>query len=33
MSGDSINVQPVKNLVRAGYGFNNVALFERWGNH
>ena len=28
MSGDSINVQPVKNLVRAGYGFNNVALFE-----
>ena len=28
MSGDSIHVKPVNNLVRAGYGFNNVALFE-----
>ncbi len=28
MSGDSINVKPVKNLVRAGYGFNNIAVFE-----
>lgn len=28
MSGDSIHVEPVKNLVRAGYGFNNTAVFE-----
>lgn len=28
MSGDSINIKPVNNLVRAGYGFNNVAVFE-----
>ena len=28
MSGDSIYVEPVKNLVRAGYGFNNVAIYE-----
>ena len=28
MSGDAIYVDSVDNLVRAGYGFNNVALFE-----
>jgi protein involved in polysaccharide export with SLBB domain len=28
MSGDSIHVKSVNNLVRAGYGFNNVAVFE-----
>ena len=28
MSGDSIHIEPVKNLVRAGYGFNNTAIFE-----
>ena len=28
MSGDSVYVEPVKNLVRAGYGFNKVAVFE-----
>ena len=28
MSGDSVYVEPVKNLVRAGYGFNNTAVFE-----
>ncbi len=28
MSGDSIHVLPVESLVRAGYGFNNVATFE-----
>lgn len=28
MSGDSIHVKPAKNLVRAGYGFNNIAVFE-----
>ena len=28
MSGDAIYVQSVGNLVRAGYGFNNVAMFE-----
>ena len=28
MSGDSIHVEPVKNLVRAGYGFNNTYVFE-----
>lgn len=28
MSGDSINIKPVNNLVRAGYGFNNIAVFE-----
>tara|TARA_B100000579_G_scaffold324280_1_gene274041 strand:- start:2368 stop:4170 length:1803 start_codon:yes stop_codon:yes gene_type:complete len=28
MSGDSIHVQSVNNLVRAGYGFNNVAIYE-----
>lgn len=27
-SGDSIYIEPVKNLVRAGYGFNNTAVFE-----
>ena len=27
-SGDSIHVSPVNNLVRAGYGFNSVAVFE-----
>ncbi|MDA8862075.1 SLBB domain-containing protein [Gammaproteobacteria bacterium] len=28
MSGDSIHIGPVSNLVRAGYGFNNTAVFE-----
>ncbi len=28
MSGDSIHVESVKNLVRAGYGFNKTAVFE-----
>ena len=28
MSGDSIHVAPSKNLVRAGYGFNEIAVFE-----
>lgn len=28
MSGDAIYVESVENLVRAGYGFNNVAIFE-----
>ena len=28
MSGDSIHIEPVKNLVRAGFGFNNTAVFE-----
>jgi protein involved in polysaccharide export with SLBB domain len=28
MSGDSIHIGPVTNLVRAGYGFNNTAVFE-----
>ena len=28
MSGDSIHIEPVQNLVRAGYGFNNAAIFE-----
>jgi protein involved in polysaccharide export with SLBB domain len=28
MSGDSIHIGPVTNLVRAGYGFNNTAIFE-----
>ncbi len=28
LSGDSIHIEPVKNLVRAGYGFNNTAVFE-----
>ena len=28
MSGDAIYVEPVKSLVRAGYGFNNIAVFE-----
>ena len=28
MSGDSIHVEPSKNLVRAGYGFNEIAVFE-----
>ena len=28
MSGDSVYIEPVKNLVRAGYGFNNTAVFE-----
>ncbi len=28
MSGDSIYIEPVKNLVRAGYGFNNIAIYE-----
>ena len=32
MSGDSINVKPVKNLVRAGHGFNNIAMFEMLDN-
>tara|TARA_B100000963_G_scaffold348380_1_gene355889 strand:+ start:4102 stop:5919 length:1818 start_codon:yes stop_codon:yes gene_type:complete len=32
MSGDSIHVEPVKNLVRAGYGFNNTAVFEMLEN-
>lgn len=27
-SGDSIHVEPVLNLVRAGYGFNKTAIFE-----
>ena len=27
-SGDSIHIEPVKNLVRAGYGFNKTAIFE-----
>ncbi len=32
MSGDSIHVKPVQNLVRAGYGFNNTAVFEMLDN-
>jgi protein involved in polysaccharide export with SLBB domain len=28
MSGDSIHVSSAMNLVRAGYGFNNTAIFE-----
>ncbi len=28
MSGDSIHIEPVKNLVRAGYGFNNIGIYE-----
>ena len=28
MSGDSIHIESSKNLVRAGYGFNEVAVFE-----
>ena len=28
MSGDSVYVEPVKNLVRAGYGLNRTAVFE-----
>jgi polysaccharide export outer membrane protein len=28
MTGDSIHIGPVNNLVRAGYGFNNTAIFE-----
>ncbi len=28
MSGDSIHIEPVKNLVRAGYGFNNIGTYE-----
>lgn len=28
MSGDSIYIEPVNKLVRAGYGFNNIAIFE-----
>jgi protein involved in polysaccharide export with SLBB domain len=28
MSGDSIHIGSVTNLVRAGYGFNNTAVFE-----
>ena len=28
MSGDSIHIGAVKNLVRAGYGFNNSAIYE-----
>ncbi len=31
-SGDSINISPVKNLVRAGSGFNHEALFELKNN-
>lgn len=31
-SGDSINVAPVKNLVRAGYGLNNIAVYELLDN-
>ncbi len=27
-SGDSIHVKPVKNLIRAGYGFINTAIYE-----
>ena len=27
-SGDSIHIKSVSNLVRAGYGFNNIAVFE-----
>lgn len=27
-SGDSIHIQAVNNLVRAGYGFNNIATYE-----
>jgi len=32
LSGDSIYIKPVGNLVRAGYGFNNVAVFEMKNN-
>jgi len=32
LSGDSIHVEPVENLVRAGYGFNNTAVFEMRDN-
>ena len=28
MSGDSIYIEPARSLVRAGYGFNNVAIYE-----
>ena len=28
MSGDSIHIKPAGNLVRAGYGFNETAVFE-----
>ena len=28
MSGDSLHIEPVKNLVRAGHGFNTTAVFE-----
>ena len=28
MSGDSIHIESSKNLVRAGYGFNEIAVFE-----
>ncbi len=28
MSGDSIHIKPASNLVRAGYGFNETAVFE-----
>ena len=28
MSGDSLYVESVTNLVRAGYGFNNIAVYE-----
>jgi protein involved in polysaccharide export with SLBB domain len=32
MSGDSIHVGPANHLVRAGYGFNNTAIFELKNN-
>jgi protein involved in polysaccharide export with SLBB domain len=28
MSGDSVHIEPAKNLVRAGYGFSEVAIYE-----
>ena len=28
MSGDSVHIESAKNLVRAGYGFNEIAVYE-----
>ena len=28
MSGDAVYIEPVKSLVRAGHGFNNVGIYE-----
>jgi protein involved in polysaccharide export with SLBB domain len=32
MSGDSIHIGPAANLIRAGYGFNNLSIFELKNN-